>query len=63
MPSNGARARALRRWRERHGLTQAEAADFWGVTRVWWGLLERGQREVNGPLARIMDAELTREDG
>lgn len=50
-------AQALRHWRRRYKLTQAQAAEFWNVTRVHWGLMERGQRPVVGPLARIMEGE------
>lgn len=50
-------ARAIRRWRQRRGLTQEALATRAGVTRPYLARLEGGQHEVRlATLAKIAKA-------
>ena len=39
--------RAVRRRRERTGVSQEEFADHCGLHRTYWGAIERGERNVS----------------
>lgn len=55
-PTNDNPAQLLRLFRQRLGVTQAEAADWWGCSESHWQQMESGQRNVPRPLAKRMAA-------
>jgi transcriptional regulator with XRE-family HTH domain len=44
----------VRRWRERRGFTQQQAAEWYGVTERSWQRYESGERPVPRPLLIIV---------
>jgi transcriptional regulator with XRE-family HTH domain len=44
----------FRAWRKRLGLTQEDAAELFGYTRTWVGMIERGENEMSRVMALAM---------
>lgn len=45
----------IKKLRERHGLTQAQAAELVGVTSAHWSRLESGERAANGSVSILLN--------
>lgn len=51
---HGLTGQELASWRAGRSLTQQEAGQMFGYSRVHWGLMERGLRPVSRPLAHMV---------